>query len=94
MKSFENTRSDENLKKIDSELFEIQGILDRNMEMLMNRGRGLEDIGKEARVLREGSERMRRKAERTKWEMLLRKYALFAVLGGLFLVFVVFRYFF
>ena len=93
MKSFENTRSEENLNKINNELFEIQGILDKNMEMLMNRGRNLEDIGNEAKSLREGSERMKANAEKTRLQMQMRKYMLFAVLGGLLFLFLIIKYF-
>jgi vesicle transport protein SEC22 len=94
MKDFENTRSEENINKINNELFEIQGILNKNMEMLMNRQKNLEDIGKEANILREGSERMKANAEKTKLQMQMRKYMLFIILGGLMFLFIIFKFFF
>ena len=93
MKNYENTRSDENMSKINNELFEIQGILNKNMEMLMNRQRNLEDIGKEAQILRMGSERMKANAEKTRFQMQMRKYLLFFVLAGLFVLFLVIKFF-
>lgn len=38
-KNYENTRSEDNLKKINDDIFEIKGIMDKNFEILMNRGR-------------------------------------------------------
>ena len=58
VKSYENTRSDENLNRINSELFEIQGMLDKNLELLLNRGSKLGDIQNQAGLLREGSLRV------------------------------------
>ena len=55
MQNYENTRSDENLSKINSELFEIQGMLDKNLELLLNRGTKLQDIQSQAGLLKEGS---------------------------------------
>ena len=38
LKSYENVRSEENLGKIGNELEEIKEIMDKNFELLMNRG--------------------------------------------------------
>ena len=45
MKNYENTRSDENLNKLNNELYELKGILDKNLELLLNRGNQVSVLG-------------------------------------------------
>ena len=37
LKNYENSNSSENLSKIDNELYEIKGIINKNLELLANR---------------------------------------------------------
>ena len=91
-KSYDNTRSDENLNKLNSELFEIRGILDKNLELLMNRGSKLQDIQSQAGALKLNSEKMRQGAERTRLQLQMRKYLVYAVVAIVLLLFLLLRY--
>jgi len=69
LKGYENTRSEENLKKINDELYEIKGIMDKNFELMMNRGRTLQEVREEAELLKEGTQKYRDDARKTRISM-------------------------
>ena len=69
-----NVQSDENLNKINSDLYEIKGILDKNLNLLLDRENKLEDLRTQANVLKISSEKMLKSAEQTRRKMQLTKY--------------------
>ena len=52
---FEDTLSEENLARINNELFEIKGMVNKSLEMLINRENKVKDISNQANLLKEGS---------------------------------------
>jgi hypothetical protein len=56
--NYQNTRSDENLSKLNNELYEIKGILDKNFELLLNRGNKLQEMQDQAGLLKQNSEKV------------------------------------
>ena len=58
MANYQNTRSDENLSKLNNELYEIKGILDKNFELLLNRGNKLQEMQDQAGLLKQNSEKV------------------------------------
>ena len=84
-KNYANVRSDENLGRINSDLYEIKGILDKNLTLLLNRETKLGEISDQASALKLSSEKMLKSAEQTKLKLRMRKY-LFLVFVALLLV--------
>ena len=92
VKNYDNVTSDENLSKLQNELFEIKGIIDENVKLLLNRENDLKDIQSEAGFLTENARSLRKVAEKTKWQMQVRKYGMYAVIM-LCLMFIALYYF-
>ena len=57
-RNFENVQSTDNLSKINSDLYEIKGIIDKNLSKLMEREGTLEDIRSQASVLKANSQKV------------------------------------
>ena len=55
-------------------MYDIKGILDKNLNLLLNRENKLEDIRNQASVLKLSSEKMLKSAEQTRLKMQMRKY--------------------
>ena len=66
LKSYENVRSEENLGKIGNELEEIKEIMDKNFELLMNRGQTMQELKDEAEILRQGTQKYKEDAKKTR----------------------------
>ncbi len=86
VKGYADVRSDENLSRINSDLFEIKGIMDKNLVSLLERGTKLNEIGEQASALKLNSERMLKEAEITKRKLMMRKYLMYAVAFGVFVL--------
>ncbi|OAA72435.1 protein transport protein sec22 [Cordyceps fumosorosea ARSEF 2679] len=83
----------QNLDKLNAEVSEVRGIMFKNVEDLLHRGESLESMSEISSRLRDDSKKYRRAAVRINWELLLKQYAPFAVLGFIFLVFFYYRFF-
>lgn len=94
LRGYENTRSEENLKKINDELNEIKGIMDKSFEQLVGRGRSIQEIREEAELLKQGTQKYRESARKTRLQMQLRQYLLYLVLLSLFLLFLLYKFVF
>ena len=81
-------RSDENLSKINSDLYEIKGILDKSLTHMLEREVKLEDIRNQASFLKTNSEKMLEEAEKTKKRLRMRKYLFFVFLAFVFILIV------
>ena len=79
-------QSDENLSRINSDLFEIKGILDKNLTLLLNRETKLADISDQASALRLSSQQMLKQAEQTRWKLQMRKYLFFVFVALIFIL--------
>lgn len=86
VKGYADVRSDENLSRINSDLFEIKGIMDKNLVSLLERGSRLTDIGEQASALKLNSERMLKEAEVTKRKLLMRKYLVYGAAAAIFVL--------
>lgn len=51
----EDIRSDENMAKLKDQLFEVEGIISQNLELILDRGKELNFINNEARILSQNS---------------------------------------
>lgn len=90
---FSESEGDSTLDQINSDLLEIKGVMDDNMKKLYDRGAGMAQMQANASDVLNMSVRLRKKAEKTRRDMMIRKYAFFAVIGLLVFVVLVWKIF-
>ena len=86
-KMYQNTRTQHNLDRLNSELNEVSQIMTKNLENVLWRGEGLEKMSNLSDQLRYESQKYKKSARDLNLQLLYRKYGPFAVIG--FVVFVV-----
>ncbi|TQV91001.1 hypothetical protein V2A60_008188 [Cordyceps javanica] len=91
--TYADARAAQNLDKLNDELRDVTKVMTKNIEDLLYRGDNLEKMGEISSRLRDDSKKYRRAAVRINWELLLKQYGPFAVLGFIFLVFIYWRFF-
>lgn len=91
--TYADARASQNLDKLNDELRDVTKVMTKNIEDLLYRGDNLEKMGEISSRLRDDSKKYRRAAVRINWELLLKQYGPFAVLGFIFLVFIYWRFF-
>lgn len=90
---FSESEGESTLDQINSDLLEIKGVMDDNMKKLYDRGAGMAQMQANASDVLNMSVRLRKKAEKTRRDMMIRKYAFFAVIGLLVFVVLVWKIF-
>jgi vesicle transport protein SEC22 len=86
--AFADPRASQNLDRLNDELRDVTRVMTKNIEDLLYRGDSLERMGELSSRLRDDSKKYRRSAERINWELLLKQYAPFGVVGMILLFFV------
>jgi len=92
-KTYQDTRASQNLDKLNDELRDVTKIMTKNIEDLLYRGDSLERMGEMSGRLREDSRKYRKAAVRINWELLLKQYGPFGVLGFIMIIFIWWRFF-
>jgi vesicle transport protein SEC22 len=83
----------QNLDKLNDELKDVTKVMHKNIEDLLYRGDSLERMGELSSRLRDDSKKYRRAAVRINWELLLKQYGPFGVIGLVMLLFLYLRFF-
>ncbi|CAM1508076.1 Fc.00g049240.m01.CDS01 [Cosmosporella sp. VM-42] len=91
--TYADARASQNLDKLNDELRDVTKVMTKNIEDLLYRGDSLERMGEISNRLRDDSKKYRRAAVRINWELLLKQYGPFGVLGFIILVFIYWRFF-
>ena len=92
-KEFSSSEGESTLEKINSDLLEIKGVMDQNMKKLYDRGAGIAEMQESASDVLNMSVRLRKKAEKTRRDMMIRKYAFFAVIALVVFLVIVWKLF-
>jgi len=92
-KTYQDTRASQNLDKLNDELRDVTKIMTKNIEDLLYRGDSLERMGEMSGRLREDSRKYRKAAVRINWELLLKQYGPFGVIGFIMIIFIWWRFF-
>ncbi|KAI5281596.1 SNAP receptor [Ascosphaera acerosa] len=92
-KVYQDTRASANLDRLNDELKDVAKVMTKNIEDLLYRGDSLERMGEMSGRLREDSRRYKKAAVRINWELLVRQYAPFGIVGLIILVFLWWRFF-
>ena len=87
-RTYADPRASRNLDKLNDELRDVTRVMTKNIEDLLYRGDSLDRMGELSSRLRDDTKRYRRAAVRINWELLLKQYGPFGVLGLILLFFV------
>lgn len=74
--SYSNPRASSGLEQLNNQLQDVQGIMKKNIEDIINRGDSLNKMGEMSGRLREESAKYRRAAVRINWELLLKQVSI------------------
>jgi vesicle transport protein SEC22 len=91
--TYADARAAQNLDKLNDELRDVTKVMTKNIEDLLYRGDNLERMGEISSRLRDDSKKYRRAAVKINWDLLVKQYGPFAVLGLIVLVFLWLRFF-
>ncbi|KAK4906840.1 hypothetical protein LTR28_000545 [Elasticomyces elasticus] len=91
-KDFQDSRTNNNLEKLNSDLKDVTQVMTKNIQDLLYRGDSLEKMGDMSQRLKDESKKYKRAAVRINWELLLKQYGPFAALGLFVVVFLYWRF--
>eukprot|EP00238_Polyblepharides_amylifera_P013561 CAMPEP_0196588578 /NCGR_PEP_ID=MMETSP1081-20130531/60996_1 /TAXON_ID=36882 /ORGANISM="Pyramimonas amylifera, Strain CCMP720" /LENGTH=167 /DNA_ID=CAMNT_0041911109 /DNA_START=459 /DNA_END=962 /DNA_ORIENTATION=- len=88
-----DTRTQRNLNKMNEELAEVQQIMTRNIQEVLGQGEKLDHVSRMSSNLSMESKKYERRAKDLSRQALIKKYMPLAVVLGLVLLFIFFRYY-
>ncbi|KAK8058361.1 protein transport protein sec22 protein [Apiospora phragmitis] len=91
--TYADSRAAQNLDKVNDELRDVTKVMTKNIEDLLYRGDSLERMGEISSRLRDDARSYRKAAVKINWDLLLKQYGPFAILGLIVLVFIWMRFF-
>ncbi|AEO62837.1 uncharacterized protein THITE_2107535 [Thermothielavioides terrestris NRRL 8126] len=91
--TYSDARATMNLDKLNDELRDVTKVMTKNIEDLLYRGDSLERMGELSSRLRDDSKKYRKAAVKINWDLLMKQYGPFGVLGLIILVFLLWRFF-
>lgn len=91
--TYSDARASQNLDRLNDELRDVTKVMTKNIEDLLYRGDSLERMGELSSRLRDDSKKYKRAAVRINWELLVKQYAPFGVLGLIIIFFLWWRFF-
>ncbi|KAK6344215.1 Vesicle-trafficking protein S22a [Orbilia brochopaga] len=92
-RTYQDTRATQNLDKLNDDLKDVTRIMTKNIEDLLYRGDSLDKMGDMSVKLKQDSAKYKKAARRINWDLLLRQYAPFGVLGFIIILFIYLRFF-
>ncbi|ODH45370.1 hypothetical protein ACO22_00094 [Paracoccidioides brasiliensis] len=92
MKTYQDSRTSQNLDKLNDELKDVTKVMTKNIEDLLYRGDSLERMGEMSGRLREDSRKYRKAAVRINWELLMKQYGPFAAVGFILFILICWRF--
>ncbi|TGZ85668.1 snare-like protein [Ascodesmis nigricans] len=92
-RTYEDTRATANLGRLNDDLKDVTRVMTKNIEDLLYRGDSLERMGDMSSQLREESRKYRKKAKKINWDLMVKQYAPFGVVGLILILFIWWRFF-
>ena len=81
---YNTTRNQSKLQLLNSELAAVEHILAKDLEMIMDRDKTINNIGAKAAALKQKSAELRGKASQLKWQFIMRRYYLLGIFVVIF----------
>lgn len=88
------TKGNKNLGLINSELTDIKGTMNKNLEKLYGRGKAISEMRDVASEILDMSDSLSKHATKTKRELMFRKYLFFGVIAVIVLLIVLWKLWF
>jgi D-serine dehydratase len=88
------TKTNPNLGLINSELTEIKGAMNKNLEKLYGRGKAISEMREVASEVLEISGTLSKRATQTKRELMFRKYLFFGIICAVVLLIILWKLWF
>ncbi|KAK6511555.1 SNAP receptor [Arthrobotrys musiformis] len=92
-RTYQDTRATQNLDKLNDDLKDVTRVMTKNIEDLLYRGDSLDKMGDMSSRLKQDSAKYKKAARRINWDLLIRQYAPFGLLGFIVIVFIWWRFF-
>ncbi|KAK6529578.1 SNAP receptor [Arthrobotrys megalospora] len=92
-RTYQDTRATQNLDKLNDDLKDVTRVMTKNIEDLLYRGDSLDKMGDMSVRLKQDSAKYKKAARRINWDLLVRQYAPFGLLGFIVIVFIYWRFF-
>ncbi|KAK6354109.1 SNAP receptor [Orbilia blumenaviensis] len=92
-RTYQDTRATQNLDKLNDDLKDVTRVMTKNIEDLLYRGDSLDKMGDMSIRLKQDSAKYKKAARRINWDLLVRQYAPFGLLGFIVIVFIYWRFF-
>ncbi|KAL2191310.1 snare-like protein [Thermothelomyces heterothallicus CBS 203.75] len=91
--TYSDARATQNLDKLNDELRDVTKVMTKNIEDLLYRGDSLERMGELSTRLRDDTKKYRKAAVKINWDLMMKQYGPFGVLGLIMLIFMWWRFF-
>ncbi|AEO56401.1 hypothetical protein MYCTH_2314627 [Thermothelomyces thermophilus ATCC 42464] len=91
--TYSDARATQNLDKLNDELRDVTKVMTKNIEDLLYRGDSLERMGELSSRLRDDTKKYRKAAVKINWDLMMKQYGPFGVLGLIMLIFIWWRFF-
>lgn len=91
--TYSDARATQNLDKLQDELRDVTKYMTKNIEDLLYRGDSLERMGELSNRLRDDTKKYRKAAVKINWDLMMKQYAPFGILGLIMLIFTWWRFF-
>merc|ERR1712072_346310 len=93
-KLYLDTRTQRNMTKLNEELNEVQNIMTKNIQEVLGQGEKLENVTRMSSTLSYESRKYKKNAKALSRQALIKKYMPFAIIGGVILFVLFFRWLF
>ena len=93
IQTYKDTGSDENMKKMQSDLYNIYNTMNQSLELLIDKGNSLNKMSDTAHDINDSAIKFKNKAEDVKRQLMFRKYMLWGILGALVVLFIFLKFF-
>ncbi|KAL2163159.1 hypothetical protein VTH06DRAFT_6995 [Thermothelomyces fergusii] len=91
--TYSDARATQNLDKLHDELRDVTKVMTKNIEDLLYRGDSLERMGELSSRLRDDTKKYRKAAVKINWDLMMKQYGPFGIVGLIILIFTWWRFF-
>jgi vesicle transport protein SEC22 len=82
-----------NIDRLNRELADVHKIITENVSLILDREKALDTASRIADTIKEDSKKFKKQAYETRMKMLLAKYSVFIAIGGIIILFILFKYY-
>ena len=82
-----------NIERINKEIADVGEIMKENIDLILNRKAGVENLVGKASTLKTDSKRFKENSEKLKWSFFWRKYQVYIVVALVFILFILYKLF-